>query len=146
MGSAHIIRTRSGIVPPKTAIYCGPHCGKLPLINATNARHKPTIMSGSVPQKSDVALQAHLNTLMFPRKFLIGHHGNPLFSSKKFEIEFCLYPDFPFAKKRNRPDFVDISPTLVIDTSTKRYLRVLQLGNQNFFLKKFEFELYFDLC
>ena len=72
MGSAHIIRTRSGIVPPKTAIYCGPHCGKLPSINATYARHKPTIMSGSVPQKYDVALQAHLNTLMFPRKFLIG--------------------------------------------------------------------------
>ena len=72
MGSAHIIRTRSGIVPPKTAIYCGPHCGKFPSINATYARHKPTIMSGSVPQKSDVALQAHLNTLMFPRKFLIG--------------------------------------------------------------------------
>ena len=73
MGSAHIIRTRSGIVPPKTAIYWGQRCGKLPSINATYARHKPTIMSGSVPQKSYVALQAHLNTLMFPRKFLIGN-------------------------------------------------------------------------
>ena len=54
----HIIRTRSGIVPPQTAIYCGPHCGKFPSINATYASHGPTIMSGSVPQKSDVALQA----------------------------------------------------------------------------------------
>ena len=71
------------------------------------------------------------------------------FFSKKFEIEFCLYPGFLYAKKRNRPGFVDISPTLVIDTSTKRYLRVLQHGNQKIFLsKKFEieFELYFDLC
>ena len=56
--SDHIIRTRSGIVPPKTAIYCGPHCGKLPSINATYASHGPTIMSGAVLQKSDVTWQA----------------------------------------------------------------------------------------
>ena len=48
----------------------------------------------------------------------------------KFEIEFCPYPDFPYAEKRNRPGFVDISPTSVIDTSTERSLRVLQYGNQ----------------
>ena len=69
----------------------------------------------------------------------------------KFEIEFCPYPDFPYAEKRNRPDFVDISPTLVIDTSTERFSRVLQHGKQKFdffFSKKFEieFDLYFDLC
>ena len=46
---------------------------------------------------------------------------NLIFFSKKFEIEFCPYPDFPYAEKRNRPGFVDISPTLVIDTSTERF-------------------------
>ena len=47
-----------------------------------------------------------------------------LIFSKKFEIEFCLYPDFPYAEKRNRPGFVDISPTLVIDTSTERSFQI----------------------
>ena len=60
------------------------------------------------------------------------------------------YPDFLNAEKRNRPGFVDISPTLVIDTSTERFSRVLQHRNQqfDFFSKKFEieFDLYFDLC
>ena len=46
------------------------------------------------------------------------------------EIEFCPYPEFPYAEKRNRPGFVTISPTLVIDTSTERSSRVLQHGNQ----------------
>ena len=69
------------------------------------------------------------------------------FFSEKFEIEFFLYPDFPYAEKRNRPGFVDISPTLVIDTSTERSLRVLQHGNQKNWEKlEIEFDLYFDLC
>ena len=85
------------------------------------------------------------------------HHGNPEMWNffKKFEIdeiEFCPYPEFPYAEKKNRPDFVNISPTLVIDTSTERSSRVLQHGNQKkmifFSSKKFEieFDLYFDLC
>ena len=52
---------------------------------------------------------------------------------KKFEIdeiEFCPYPEFPYAEKRNRPGFVNISPTLVIDTSMERSSRVLHHGNQ----------------
>ena len=53
-------------------------------------------------------------------------------------------------QEKNRPVFVNISPTLVIDTSTERSSRVLQHGNQKiwFFFKKFEieFDLYFDLC
>ena len=36
---------RSGIVPPKTAIYCGPHCGKFTSINETYDSHGPTIMN-----------------------------------------------------------------------------------------------------
>ena len=62
-------------------------------------------------------------------------HGNPEMWNffKKFkidEIEFCPYPEFPYAEKRNRPGFVNISPTLIIDTSTERSSRVLQHGNQ----------------
>ena len=30
---------------------------------------------------------------------------------KKFEIEFCPYIEFPYAEKKNRPGFVNISPT-----------------------------------
>ena len=62
--------------------------------------------------------------------------GNVIFFFKKLEIdaiEFCPYPEFPYAEKRNRPGFVNISPTLVIDTSTERSSRVLQHGNQKFF-------------
>ena len=61
---------------------------------------------------------------------------------KKFkidEIEFCPYPEFPNAEKKNRPGFVNISPTLVIDTSMERSSRVLQHGNQKkliFFFQK----------
>ena len=44
------------------------------------------------------------------------------FFFKKYEIEFCPYSDFPYAEKRNRHGFVDISPTLVIDTSMERSL------------------------
>ena len=90
------------------------------------------------------------------RSSRVLHHGNPkilFFFQQKFEIEFCPYPDFLYAEKRNRPGFVDISPTLVIDTSTERFSRVLQHGNQKFdffffFSKEFEieFDLYFDLC
>ena len=40
-------------------------------------------------------------------------HGNPEMWNffKKFEIEFCPYPEFPYAEKRNRPGFSNISPT-----------------------------------
>ena len=64
------------------------------------------------------------------------------FFSKKFEIdeiEFCLYPEFPYAEKRNRPGFVNISPTIVINTSMERSSRVLQHGNPKkliFFFKE----------
>ena len=77
------------------------------------------------------------------RSSRVLHHGNPEMWNffKKFEIdeiEFCPYPEFPYAEKRNRPGFVTISPTLVIDTSTERSSRVLQHGNQKigFFFKK----------
>ena len=48
-------------------------------------------------------------------------------------LSVCLYPE-----KRYHHSFVNISPTLVIDTSMERSLRVLQNGNQNnmIFLRK----------
>ena len=54
-------------------------------------------------------------------------------------------------KSWNHLSFVNISPTLVIDTSMKRSSRVLHHGNPKiwfFSSKKFEieFDLYFDLC
>ena len=86
------------------------------------------------------------------RSSRVLQHGNPKMwkNFKKFEIDeivFCPYPEFPYAKKRNRPGFVNISPTLAIDTSTERSSRVLWTKKKNF-LKKFEieFDLYFDLC
>ena len=50
------------------------------------------------------------------RSSRVLHHGNPEMWKffKKFEIdeiEFCLYPEFPNAEKKNRPGFVNISPT-----------------------------------
>ena len=73
------------------------------------------------------------------------------FFFKKFEIdeiEFCPYPEFPYAEKRNRPAFVNISHTQVIDTSTERSSRVLQHGNQkfDFVFQNKKFEIEFDLC
>ena len=61
-------------------------------------------------------------------------------------VSVCPYPE-----KRNHPSFVNISPTLVIDTSMKRSSRVLQHGNpRNWrsFQKrlKLNFDLYFDWC
>ena len=60
-------------------------------------------------------------------------------------LSVCPYPE-----KRNHPDFVDISPTLVINTSMERSSRVLQYENPKFlfFQKnlKLNFDLYFDLC
>ena len=79
------------------------------------------------------------------RSSRVLQHGNPkidFFFSKKFEIEFWIVP-----KSWNHPSFVNISPTLVIDTSIERSSRVLQHGNIKIcvFSKKLEIELNFDL-
>ena len=73
-------------------------------------------------------------------------------SSKLTKLNSVRTQSFCTPRKKKRPGFVNISPTLVIDTSMERSSRVLQHGNQNFFFfffsKKFEieFDLYFDLC
>ena len=62
---------------------------------------------------------------------------------KSLKFEFWLVP-----KSWNHPTFVNISPTVVIDTSMERSSRVLQHGNINFFFffqknSKLNFDLYF---
>ena len=54
-------------------------------------------------------------------------------------LSICPYPE-----KRNHHSFVNISPTLVIDTSMERSSRVLRHGNPKigfFFSKKFEIRI-----
>ena len=78
----------------------------------------------------DISPTLVIDTSMDRSSLVLVQHWNPKnynFFSKKFEIdkiEFCPYPE-----KRNHPGFVNISPTLVIDTSMERYSRVLQHGN-----------------
>ena len=58
-------------------------------------------------------------------------------------LSICPYPE-----KRNHHSFVNISPTLVIDTSMERSSRVLHHGNQKiwiFFFEKVR-NSNFDLC
>ena len=74
---------------------------------------------------------------------------NLIFLSSKFN--FVRTPSVrTYPEKRNYPGFVNISPTLVIDTSMARSSRVLQYGNPKiwFFQKssKFNFDFYFDFC
>ena len=77
------------------------------------------------------------------------HNGNPkivIFFQKSLKFEIWL-----LTKSWNHLSFVNISPTLVIDTSMERSSRVLHHGNPKiwfFFSKKFEieFDLYFDFC
>ena len=55
-------------------------------------------------------------------------------------LSICPYPE-----KRNPPSFVNVSPTLVIDTSMERSSRVLQHGNPKiwfFFQKSSKFEFW----
>ena len=71
------------------------------------------------------------------RSSRVLHHGNPkigFFFQKSSKFEFWL-----LTKSWNHLSFVNISPTLVIDTSMERSLRVLQHGNKKkwfFFFKK----------
>ena len=76
------------------------------------------------------------------RSSRVLHHGNPkigFYFQKSSKFEFWL-----LMKSWNHLSFVNISPTLVIDTSMERSSRVLHHGNPKiwfFFSKKFEFWL-----
>ena len=71
------------------------------------------------------------------RSSQVLHHGKPkiwFFFSKKFEIRFWLS-----TKSWNHLSFVNMSPTLVIDTSMERSSRVVHHGNPKiwfFFFRK----------
>ena len=62
------------------------------------------------------------------------------------EIEFCPYPEFPYAEKRNRSGFVNISPTLVTDTSIERSSSTTTWEQKIWFFFSKKFEIEFDLC
>ena len=75
------------------------------------------------------------------RSLRVLQHGNPkiwFFFQKRLKFEIWL-----LTKSRNHLSFVDISPTLVIDTSMERSSRVLHYGNPKiwFFLLKFEIRI-----
>ena len=77
------------------------------------------------------------------RSSRVIQHGNPkiwFFFQKSSKFEFWL-----LTKSWNNLSFVNISPTLVIDTSMERSSRVLQHGNPKliffFFSKKFEIRI-----
>ena len=79
------------------------------------------------------------------RSSRVLHHGKletqkcEIFSkSSKLTKLNSVRTEFPYAEKKKRPGFVNITPTLVIDTSTERSSRVLQHGNQkiDFFFQK----------
>ena len=79
------------------------------------------------------------------RSSRVLQHGNPkiwFLFSKKFEIRILT-----FAKSWNHHSFINISPTLIIDTSMERSSRVLQHGNIKiwFFPSKKKFEIEFRL-
>ena len=90
------------------------------------------------------------------RSSRVLHHGNPEMWKffKKFEIdeiEFCPYPEFPYAEKKKSPWLRQYQSYIInwyvngkVFTSTTTW----EPKNLIFFSKKFEieFDLYFDLC
>ena len=74
------------------------------------------------------------------RSSRVLHHGNPkiwFFFQKSSKFEFWL-----LTNSWNHISFVNISPTLVIDTSMERSSRVLHHGNPEMwkFFRKFEID------
>ena len=73
------------------------------------------------------------------------HHGNPeiwfFFFSKKFKIRIWL-----LTKSWNHLSFVNISPTLIIDTSMEWSSRVLHHGNPKIWIFFFQKSSKFKIC
>ena len=73
-----------------------------------------------------------------------GLHEYYCIETQKFELFSDKFKFWLVTKCWNHHSFVNISPTLVIDTSMERFSRVLQHGNLKiwfFFSKKFDFWL-----
>ena len=69
------------------------------------------------------------------------------FFQRSSKLNFVCPSECPYPEKKNHLSFVNISPTLVIDTSMERSSRVLQHKKKIeicFFF--FKLKLYFDLC
>ena len=84
------------------------------------------------------------------------HHGNPEMWKffKKFEIdeiEFCPYPEFPYAEKKKSPwlrQYQSYISNWYVNGKVFTSTTAWEPTNLIFFSKKFEieFDLYFDLC
>ena len=84
------------------------------------------------------------------------HHGNPEIWKffKKFEIdeiEFCPYPEFPYARKKKTPwlrQYQSYISNWYVNGKVFTSTTTWEPKNLIFFSKKFEieFDLYFDLC
>ena len=84
------------------------------------------------------------------------HHGNPemwkIFKKFKIdEIEFCPYPDFPYAEQKKSPwlrQYQSYISNWYVNGKVFTSTTTWESKNSIFFSKKFEieFDLYFDLC
>ena len=88
----------------------------------------------------NISLTLVIDTSM-ERSSRVLHHRNPkiwFFFQKSSKFEFWF-----LTKSWNHLSFVNVSPTLVIDTSMERSSRVLHHGNPKiwFFFKKFEIRI-----
>ena len=88
-----------------------------------------------------------VNDTSIERSSRVLHHGNPkiwffFFFQKNSKFEFWLV-----TKSWNHLSFVNISPTIVIDTSIDRSSRLLHHGNSKNLISFFKVRnLNFDLC
>ena len=89
----------------------------------------------------NISLTLVIDTSTMEKSSRVLHHGNikiRFFFQKSSKFEFWL-----LTKSWNHLSFVNISPTLVIDTSMERSSRVLHHGNPKivFFFQKFEIRI-----
>ena len=90
------------------------------------------------------------------RSSRVLQHGNPEMWNffKKFEIdeiEFCPYPEFPYAEKKKSPclrQYQSYISNWYVNGKVFTSTTTWEPKNLIFFFKKFEieFDLYFDLC
>ena len=87
------------------------------------------------------------------RSSRVLQHGNPEIWNffKKFEIDFCPYPEFPYAEKKKSPwlrQYQSYISNWYVNGKVFTSTITWEPKNLIFFFKKFEieFDLYFDLC
>ena len=96
------------------------------------------------PLGRHIGIDGWLLILSFELKFFVCRHVSIWGFQNRVclfvHLSLCLHP-----RKRNHHSFVNISPTLVIDTSMERFSRVLHHGNPNiwiFFQKSLNFDFW----